>query len=131
MSEWAVDKVDELQARCTELENERRMWKSRCEACQILINAAVEISISMLEGEAGEVAETFALIEQVMKRNARLESDAWSRAAALAREFVRDCETPMGDYAPSLVTPVGPGTVEESPRVYFIRRWHERFKEIG
>jgi hypothetical protein len=118
-------RIDALQARGSELENERRMWKARAAAKQKLLDALL-LLWSNRWGYDGDDAAAQELIRQVAKRSDELERDAWCGAANELRAFVQDALLPMGDYAPDLVLPVE----GSNPKSKFIARWTERFKRV-
>jgi hypothetical protein len=122
-------RIDELLREATAHENDRRYWKSRALALRQLLDALTSMMLSWY-GETAAVREAAEKIAEVAKRNDELEADAWSKVASLAREFVKDCEAPMMDYAPDVVTPLtllGHRGVLDPIRA-FVERWHGRFK---
>lgn len=124
-------RIRELLAETTRLENERRMWKNRAESGRKLLDAL----ILMIQQRFGNEDTGATLIQEVAARADRLERDAWCGAAVLAREFIKDAKTPMGDYAPDLVYP-GDAVTDSEGRFYdppqsaFIRKWVDRFKAV-
>lgn len=99
-------RVTELQTLASTIENERRMWKHRATTMRLLLDVAIvelPIGAQAVANEIGQDAQTVALIErafgdalrkvdEVAKRNALLEADAWCKAVNIAREFIKDSE---------------------------------------
>ena len=127
-----AQRIDELLARCTELENERRMWKARHGAVYMLLEGFSSMLASGLVGaeeggaDAAKAEERVAIgkILAVADRNRKLEGDAWSKCAQLARDFVEAAARPMMDYAPDVVLP-GDG---KDPKSRFVDYWAKRFR---
>lgn len=88
-------RIDELQARNTELENERRMWKARNDAKQTLLVAMLEAAEAAdIEQNNRDVfdavdSSVFKRIHEVMVRNDHLEVDAWTMTTQLAKTFLK------------------------------------------
>ncbi len=85
-------RVDELLAKCTAIENERRMWKARAGAAREVIDVLVEQAVaSRIFGagiDASEVDARARAARHLHDRIDALEADAWTRCAAVAREIV-------------------------------------------
>lgn len=104
-------RINELQARNTELENERRMWKARCESKRLLLEALIEgaeasyLKRDKVSDEVFAQLETSVMkrIHEVMVRNDLLEIDAWTMTTQLAKDFlkrakeVQDAEYPSNE----------------------------------
>lgn len=126
--------ITELQERNSKLEDERRMWKLRAEATNKLLHAMLGMMAARYGSDDYEARE---LIASVAARADRLERDAWTKPTALLREFITEATSPMGDYAPEIVTPVGKAggydtgaAIDDTPRAAFVRKWVARFQEL-
>jgi hypothetical protein len=121
-------KVTELQARGTELENERRMWRARAEAlklllCWSIIEAPMAALIKRSSDDEGwrELREVHEKILVVAERADRLEADAWTKCAALAKEFVQTAKDAVHECGVE-----GP---EAGGWIGFVDDWAEKFKD--
>lgn len=102
MMSRAADRIDELQKRGSELENDRRMWKSRALACRALVDALVEKSIaSMGDFGTGSISakESATNLAKVAERVWLLEHDAWTQTTQIAKTFVREVKGIMDLHA--------------------------------
>lgn len=95
MGDHTQSQVDELQARCTQLEDERRMWKHRAEVYEQAFSALVLHGAEVLftcadNAEAAKAfyADAAARVSKIVHRADALEADAWTKCAAVARDFV-------------------------------------------
>lgn len=105
-----TERVTELQALNTKIENERRKYKSLHEATKkLLLAAAIEIPTSIAVMVKGEPFPISDLIREVHERNERLEADAWCNAANELRAFVQAID---------------------SGHVVDLKAWRDRFAEI-
>jgi len=118
------NRIAELLVQSSSLENERRGWKSRALASRKLIESLVAMMLSRF-GADDAAAEATRLVRAVSDRNDLLEADAWCKAVALVRDFVKDSDQLMGDYAPDHVAP----SEGKDPKSHWIARWRDRFKE--
>lgn len=123
-------RIDELQARGSELENERRMWKLRASTLRQLLDAAlIELTVGFEKAleDSSETRDfaahvepmfrrTLAMIQRVANRADALEADAWCKAVGVARDFVKAVKD----------LPVA-GDTEGDYRVW-IWRWKDRFE---
>lgn len=109
-------RITELQATGTKLENERRMWKSRANASKRLLMALLHGALERFGGEDC-VMTTVRLIESVQQRNENLERDTWSAAGGLVRTFLAEAKDEFDGETTNL-----------TPHVEFIRRWVKRFQ---
>lgn len=88
--------VKELQARGTELENARRMWRARAaHARAMLIDVLIDAPTvaRMCAGDPQLATSLEAVMvgsAQIFGRIEQLEADAWTRAHACAAEFVKE-----------------------------------------
>ncbi len=112
--------VDELQAACSRIENERRKYRALHAATRaMLLAACIEIPIDLaVHAEGGEVRVS-KLILDVHERNERLEADAWCGAANEVRSFIKEAEAmPLEAWSVSNVLSA------------FIAQWVKRFATV-
>ncbi len=85
--------VDELQARGSALENERRAWKARATATrEILESLAIETPVLLrMMGQGVTTADVHDIAATALDLSMRmevLERDVWTRCSIIARELV-------------------------------------------
>lgn len=125
-SEHVRAQVKELQARGTELETERRMWKARFQAARDII------SILQVEGPIAVIAhreigkneimdDIMEVIHTIHDRIQLLERDAWVSRAEVVRAFVKAANE-YTEPVPFIGDPFGVG----HKRCEFIKTWAER-----
>jgi hypothetical protein len=117
--------VDELQARSTELETERRMWNARYTALAsiyqtILLELPVAAIIMRFAGDDKlahrALLEAMGQCDSVRRRVDLLEKDAWTLTTQAAKEFIKGAEAVRKSEEP------------DAQRLYdFIDRWRARF----
>lgn len=114
-------RVDELQADCSRLENERRKWKALYESSRALLSEVL-VDIPLLVRLAGTDAATatakgmktmLPAYAAVAARNEQLENDAWTHATTTARAFVKAAEIETKGRPGSLMHEWVEGWVEE------------------
>lgn len=124
MSNELQTQIDALQAKCTQLENERRAWKLRCEGVRAVLETFLEESIlnkilgrasNSEEANAGDVSikQTADAYRKLADRIELLEHDAWTGAATLVRTFIKESRLVTPDHAS-----------------VFVREWRDQFKKL-
>lgn len=112
-------RVDELQARGSELENERRAWKLRAEtATAFLKDVLVDLPLAMRLIKAGAPMATsletlLKRIKDESQRSDMLAKDAWTQTTQVAKEFVKEVELLSCSYQDG-----------------FVDHWADRFRKI-
>lgn len=114
-------RVDDLQATCTRVENERREWKARADTAYRYLSLATKPPFFVREGFAKEVThEDAQAIRDEIAKEAKIADqilqDAWTQTTVAVKNFVVEAtDNPM---------------LESGPALEFVSMWVARFRQV-
>lgn len=125
MSEDTIEslraRVDELQAACTSVENERREWKARAQSSYTYLELAARPSLLTQAVIAKEVSceDAQAIRDEIAKAAEKADQilqDAWTQTTMAVKDFVREAADFSEEKGPTWLA--------------FVKKWAARFRRV-